>query len=76
MSLLFTNLTPISKQIKMAQYIIDNHSNYDGKVIEVKRSNYKFNGVTKAIIVFEKGTAVDEMAFISGPMAEALFSIK
>jgi len=27
-------------------------------------------------LFFEEGTAVDEMAFISGPMAEALFSIK
>jgi len=75
MSLLFTNLTPISKQIKMAQYIIDNHSKYDGKVVEVKK-DYPFYGITRAIIVFEKGTAIDEMAFISGPMAEALFSIK
>lgn len=40
MSLLFTNLTPVSKQIQMAQYFINEHSEYDGLVIGVRQAPF------------------------------------
>ena len=64
---LFTNLTPVNKQIEVAQYLVDHHSNLKRKVVSV--TEHPIDGV---IILFETG---DDWTF-KGVLAKDLLKIE